>query len=70
VGLIVDLAAEDALCAAWFQGKALESGSEVLGQVAPHRAPVPGRFVCPPMLSVLISLGGILGSRRPVRAGG
>jgi hypothetical protein len=48
LGLIADLADEDGLLVARFHGKTLESGSEVFGQAAPDRDPIPGRLHVPP----------------------
>ena len=44
VGLIADLADQDGLFVAWFQGQALESRPEVVRQAAPDRDPVLGRL--------------------------
>jgi len=47
VGLIADLADEDAAFTAWFEGEPLEGGREVLAQTAPDHDPVPGRLHVP-----------------------
>jgi hypothetical protein len=48
VGLIADLADEDALLVARFEGKPLECGREASGQAPPDRDPVTGRLHVPP----------------------
>ena len=48
VGLIADLADEDALLVARFEGKPLECGREASGQAPPDRDPVTGRLHAPP----------------------
>ena len=47
MGLIADLADEDAAFIAWFEGEPLEGGREVLAQTAPDHDPVPGRLHVP-----------------------
>ena len=48
VGLIMDLADEDALFVARLQGKPLECGREACGEAPPDRDPVLGRLHVPP----------------------
>jgi hypothetical protein len=47
VGLVADLADQDGLFVAWFEGQPVESRPETLGQAAPDRDPVPGRLHVP-----------------------
>ncbi len=47
VGLIADLADEDTVFIARFEGKPFEGGREVPAQTAPDRDPVPGRLHAP-----------------------
>jgi len=47
VGLIADLADEDAAFIARFEGEPLKGGREVLAQTAADRDPVPGRLHVP-----------------------
>jgi hypothetical protein len=47
MGLVADLADQDGLFAAWFEGQPVEGRPETLGQAAPDRDPVPGRLHVP-----------------------